>query len=84
MSDPVEMDEAYFDTGALGRASPILTANSMSLRDWFAGQALAGILANGDISASAARLKVGTSDFRTDVVRTAFEIADAMITKRAK
>lgn len=56
----------------------------MSLRDWFAGQALAGILANADISATAARLKVTTADFRRDAAAAAYAIADEALAERAK
>lgn len=56
----------------------------MSLRDWFAGHALAGTLANPDISASAARCKVSTADFRVEVAKSAYAIADAMLAVREK
>lgn len=46
----------------------------MSLRDWFAGQALAGILTSDEKS------EMGLSD----VVESAFEIADAMLERRGK
>ena len=54
----------------------------MTLRDWFAGQALVGILANPDISSSAARCDVSTEEFREDTARAAFAAADAMIAAR--
>jgi hypothetical protein len=63
---------------------PVSSYPVMSLRDWFAGQAIAGILANPDIAASAARLKVSTEDFRVDTARSAFEVADAMLAERSK
>jgi hypothetical protein len=56
----------------------------MSLRDWFAGQALSGIFANPDISASAARLSVTTESFREDCARAAYASADAMLAERQK
>lgn len=46
----------------------------MSLRDWFAGQALAGILTSDEKS------EMGISD----VVESSFEIADAMLERRGK
>lgn len=53
----------------------------MSLRDWFAGQALAGIIGN-----SASGLAVGTShpDGNTTVAVVAYVLADAMLAERAK
>lgn len=62
----------------------VFTERGMSLRDWFAGQAVAAILANGDISAIASRLNVSRADFHASVTRTAYEIADAMLAERAK
>jgi len=44
----------------------------MTLRDWFAGQALAGLLAPGKIA--------GTAEF----ARAAYSYADAMLAARAK
>ena len=43
----------------------------MALRDWFAGQAVAGLLARGYAAAA--------PDFTDDVARVAYLIADAMI-----
>ena len=45
-------------------------SKGMSLRDWFAGQALAGLLADTNYGS------------RTDLVRQSFEYADAMIAAR--
>lgn len=59
-------------------------AEGMALRDWFAGQALAGTLANPDISASAARCMVSTDEFRSDVAKSAYQMADAMLEARKK
>jgi hypothetical protein len=52
------------------------------LRELFAAFALAGMLANPDISASAAREGVTTADFRTDIATAAFGMADAMVRAR--
>lgn len=54
----------------------------MTLRDYFAGQAIAGILANPDISASAARCNVSTEEFREDTAAAAYAMADAMLKAR--
>ena len=56
----------------------------MTLRDWFAGQALAGMFANPEISLSAARLNVSTDEFRLDTARAAYASADAMLAARSK
>lgn len=56
--------------------------SGMSLRDWFAGQAMRGCLANPDISKSAARCKVTTAEFRADISRAAYLMADEMIAAR--
>ena len=47
----------------------------MSLRDWFAGQALAGGLG---------RPTTSKSDWQRDIAWCAYAIADAMLTERAK
>lgn len=60
------------------------TETGMTLRDWFAGQALAGMLANSDMAASAARLKIEPDAFRSDITTGAFKFADAMIAEREK
>lgn len=44
----------------------------MSLRDWFAGQALTGILAHGSVGNHA------------DIASNAYRFADAMLAERAK
>lgn len=53
-----------------GRAFPSDTANGMTLRDWFAGQALAGILASGH---------TGNDE---DAAILAYDIAEAMLEVR--
>ena len=54
----------------------------MTLRDWFAGQALAGIFASPDISSSAIRRDVSTEEFREYTARAAFAAADYMLAAR--
>ena len=54
------------------------SAEGMSLRDWFAGQALAGI-ANGDNVAS-----TGFDDVIEHLAVCAYKCADAMLKERAK
>lgn len=48
----------------------------MSLRDWFAGQALAGLLAQSNGSATGSHKEAGA--------RWAYEMADAMLAERSK
>jgi hypothetical protein len=60
-----------------GRAFPSLDAygpKGMSLRDWFAGMALQGLVSNPDVSLSILSL----------VARHSLDIADAMIEARKK
>lgn len=57
-------------------------ADGMSLRDWFAGQALTGICANAE-EAKAMR-NVGTADTINIYVDASYRIADAMLAWRQK
>lgn len=57
-------------------------SQSMSLRDWFAGQAAAGIASSVDIMTSAALAKQLSPEFV--VAEMAYEIADAMLKARKK
>ncbi len=58
---------------------PVDEAPGMSLRDWFAGQALAGMIgANGPGDTPWAQ------DPHTLVAATAYALADAMIAERSK
>lgn len=61
-------------------------SRGMSLRDWFAGQALAGVLASEIMVRSIGQ---GARDIGSDsaypfFADAAYEIADAMLAKRAK
>lgn len=62
-----------------------ITSGGMSLRDWFAGQALAGLQANGVISENAAEMgkvtKMRDTQWRSVMC---YEMADAMLAARAK
>lgn len=51
----------------------------MSLRDYFAGQALQGLLADTEFKPS---IKDGGEDFKTIAARSAYSYADAMIRAR--
>lgn len=50
----------------------------MTLRDWFAGQALAGLMANANMPFAADYAEVEPSQ----IASAAFEIADAMLAAR--
>lgn len=69
--------EGGFDSGL----SP---TPGMSLRDWFAGMALQGILASPANSTAAAKAKLSVSAFRECCADGAFKVADAMIERRKK
>ncbi|SCM71599.1 conserved hypothetical protein [uncultured Pleomorphomonas sp.] len=61
---------AYFEHATTGEWSP--AQDGMSLRDWFAGQAVGGIVAS-----------EGESRTPSDIVaKRAYELADAMLTAR--
>lgn len=68
---PVTAD-ALVDLSSSDGSSQRLTG--MSLRDWFAGQALAGMLANPHAPQSGADM----------YARDAYTVADAMLAERAK
>ena len=72
MTSPYEPKTAAVDDG--GPAFPCVTTAGMSLRDWFAGQALAGMLAYPAPGAPIPRV----------VAKAAYEYADAMIAERGK
>lgn len=57
----------------------------MSLRDYFAGQALAGFLGNVDlIQRSSAASQAHGNHPAADIAAQAYELADAMLEARAK
>ena len=53
-----------------GPAFPTQYGKGMTIRDWFAGQALAGIIADGEVFGG------------KEVARASFEYADAMLKAR--
>ena len=55
-------------------AGQTVYSHGMTLRDWFAGQALAGMAATDDAD----------SRFYSDLARSAYRYADAMIEARSK
>jgi hypothetical protein len=62
---------------AFPHARPSMNQHGMTLRDWFAGQALAGAVAN--------QLKEPTRQERFEAIATqAYRFADAMLTVREK
>jgi hypothetical protein len=58
-----------------GQAFPSSEYHGMTLRDWFAGQALAGLFADAPLNPDV---------LWSDVSRAAYEVADAMIAERGK
>lgn len=67
---PADGGAAFPRGGAFG-----LINEGMSLRDWFAGQALAGLVAN--------KIALAASDAKR-IPELAFVIADTMLAERAK
>jgi hypothetical protein len=57
----------------------------MSLRDWFAGQAMAGMVSDGAILASS-QIGAASCNQRIDdfIARVAYSYADSMLMERAK
>ena len=56
----------------------------MSLRDWFAGQALAGLCANSRIAEKWDNPKPVPGEFANATALAAYQLADAMLAARAK
>ena len=67
------------DSGELDKA-PVLVSTGMSLRDWFAGQAIVGWMATYSHSNGP---EANVRDI-PDFAKTAYVIADALIAERAK
>lgn len=63
-------DERMLDGSGIREGSP-----GMTLRDWFAGQALAGIIGAGNLKSSATNEVIACA---------AYSVADAMLAERAK
>lgn len=82
MSTKIEDGGPAFPVGV----EALLTRQGMSLRDWFAGQALAGILASPNFDEFA--LSAGTfwtdDEKRLRVAQAAFGYADAMLLAKAE
>lgn len=58
----------------------------MSLRDWFAGQALSGLLANVDVTRNSRDVKTGSESILPvhALGISAYYLADAMLAEREK
>jgi hypothetical protein len=69
-----------FGALSVSPAGDVYHQEGMSLRDWFAGHALAGIMANETTPFSADHAEVEPSQIAAAV----YELADAMLAKREK
>jgi hypothetical protein len=89
MSDYNDGGPAF--TAAFPTYSPNPAAQGMSLRDWFAGQALAGFLAaetqaqrDSVLKANGGNATAAMEDLRRIAGEIAYEYADAMLAARVK
>lgn len=62
-----------------GHTKEQITEGGMSLRDWFAGMALQGTLANSDATYA---LVPGTEGFAAAISKAAYALSDAMLAVR--
>lgn len=60
---------------ANGSVIDVLSTGGMSLRDWFAGQALAGLCVE---------MRTDSEAYRAKIAVRAYELADAMLAARGK
>lgn len=74
MSRDIEDWCAAFPRPSSNHAGP---QTGMSLRDWFAGQALAGIMAN-------SKLIIALDNKKQDLASCAYDMADFMLNERNK
>lgn len=58
--------------------------HGMSLRDWFAGQALPALLARASVAAVKESTDATGEDIEAFFAGAAYDLADAMLTERAK
>lgn len=56
----------------------------MTLRDWFAGQALPAVIAATSAGQHQPRMEEGDEHIRFAIVRDAYDMADAMLAERSK
>ena len=80
MSTKINDGGPAFPTQHMANAS---TVNGMTLRDWFAGQALAGMLVNGFMPTQAFQNFSDSQGVPYDYTKGAYDIADAMLAARA-
>lgn len=83
----VEKDSSiYCDTSF----PDVSSVGGMSLRDWFAGQIVSGLLSQSpsgifsDRSFTEAIIEMGKKEFTKHVAEAVFELADAMLAERNK
>ncbi len=77
-------EEQYMDEGGYGRTRTVtVQEGGMTLRDWFAGQALAGLITH-DVEASQTLSDPKGRTLEAWMAADAFKLADAMIAEGAK
>lgn len=66
---------------AIAASGAVRSTSGMTMRDWFAGQALAGMLCNGFMPKNLAELPEyqALSEVDWDYPKKAYELADAML-----
>lgn len=86
MADMAPDGGSAFPCEGEGHGDPRYHTPGMTLRDWFAGQALAGLLANsgGPIQSNGMSGWSYTNCGPDSVAREAYDAADAMIAERSK
>jgi len=78
--------ENYMDEGGYGRERTVtVVQGGMSLRDWFAGQALAAWIASADAFNDECRERGSSTRIGADdTAKTCYQYADAMLKARAE
>lgn len=80
MSEPENIPA--FPSVCLGDPSHPMSAPGMTLRDWFAGQAITAIVAVTSAGQHQPIMHEGEIHIRTAMARDAYELADAMLAAR--
>ena len=81
----VPENPAAFPCVGFGPAAAYHLQEGMSLRDWFAGQALAGYTSCLDLQMAAAKVaKEAGRPVEAEIAEAAYSFADAMLAERSK